>query len=173
MSYMGKSDTLALRACGNSRGSYGGFGKMLELPLVSELIYRTQLKGAGAGSCGYTGSQRLPLLCFALMVCLALGQLSHLCFARGDADEPTWLWPYKVVSQRANQTLCDGYWVTLWQPVLLGDSGKVFSNLWSKWFFSWHNLAPISGESPLQGLRWELNPVWARAIRRDFFIIVY
>lgn len=78
---------------------------MLELPLPSEFSYRTELKGAGTGSSGYTGSQQLPLLCFALMVCLALGQLSHLCFARGDADgdadESTWLWPYKAVSQPA------------------------------------------------------------------------
>lgn len=51
------SETLALRACGSSHGSYGGFGQKLELPLPSELSYTTELKGAGAGCCGCPGSR--------------------------------------------------------------------------------------------------------------------
>lgn len=85
---------------------------MLELPLPSELSYWVELKVAGTGSSGCTGSQRLPLLRFALVVCLAPAQLSHLgvTSATGDADEPTGLWPYKAEGQRASPPLCDGYW---------------------------------------------------------------
>lgn len=108
------------------------FGRLLELPVPQKLIYKPELK-AVTGFCGCPGSQRIPLLWFALMCALprAFSVTSDMQ-GRGGADEPTHLWPYKAGSQKPNQPVHKGYWSTLWF-VLLGDSGSVQQSL--KWGF--------------------------------------
>lgn len=109
--------------------------------------YRTKLKGAGPGSCSSSGSQWLPLLCFALVVvpCSGSAQPPLLCQGRCTSA---------CLASRSRELETQpvrGWWI-------LGDSAPRFSEVrqcsavFKARGLSWHRLAAVS-EVPLQGVR--------------------
>lgn len=102
-------------------------------------------KSSATGQSQWVSVNTSALICTD--VCLAQGILSHLWYARGGADEPTHLWPYKTGSQKPKQ------------PVLRDTGGSshlcslkvvaLFSSLWSEDFCPDRNLLQFQKEGAI------------------------